>query len=209
MDVAALGSATYIEARKGDGGITPFATTEKRKGEFQVKGPYYHSLLVVLDGSRFVDLAAIKESRLSLTDPGSTSGALLPRKLFAPLLDVPLGKYFGTVSFSGSHGNSLQALLKEEVDAAFIASTELERVKAEHRISANQLRILWPSEPIPYDPFVYRRQLCEPLRKQIRDAFIGEGATKELPELLDLNEAERFISIDDSHYQGIRKVLGP
>lgn len=205
VDIAALGSATYLEAKKGDDSAHAFATTEKRAGEFQVSGPYYHSMLLVRADSRFVDLAALKGASLSLTDPGSTSGSLLPRKQLSPRLGASLEGYFGKVSFSGSHEKSLQTLLRGEVDAAFVSSAQLEKAG----VTRKMVRILWTSDPIPYDPFVYRGQLCESLRKQIRAAFLGDEATANLRELLDARGAERFIPIDDSHYQGIRKALQP
>jgi len=208
IDIATLGPATYVEAKNGDERITSFATTEKREGVFQVKGPFYNAMLVVLASSRFVDIATLKGSRLALTDPGSTSGSLLPRKQFTPRLGMPLEQYFGTVSFSGSHGKSLQALMHGEVDTAFISSSQLEEANVAGKLPANQVRVLWKSEPIPYDPFVYRGQLCDSLRKQIRAAFLGDAATKDLRNLLDGFKATRFIPIDDSHYAGIRKMLG-
>ncbi len=208
IDIASLGPATYVDAKNGDERITSFATTEKREGVFQVKGPFYNAMLVVLASSRFVDIATLKGSRLALTDPGSTSGSLLPRKQFTPRLGMPLEQYFSTVSFSGSHGKSVQALMHGEVDTAFISSSQLEEANVAGKLPANQVRVLWKSEPIPYDPFVYRGQLCDSLRKQIRAAFLGDTVTKDLRNLLDGFKATRFIPVDDSHYTGIRKVLG-
>ena len=209
IDIALLGPATYIEARSGDERITPFATTEKNESSLSLKGPYYESLLVVLADSRYFDVAALKGARLALTDPGSTSGALLPRKQMSPRLGMPLEKHFGTVFFSGSHGKSLQALLNEQADAAFISSSQLEKAKSAGQLSDSKIRILWNSEPIPYDPFVYRGQLCKSLRSKIDAAFLGDESTNLLHELLDDLKAKRFIRIEDSHYEGIRKILGP
>lgn len=207
IDIASLGPATYVEARNEDELLTPFATTEKREGAFQVKGPYYHAMLVVLAGSRFADVASLKGAHLALTDPGSTSGSLLPRKQFAPGLGMPLESYFGAISFSGSHSKSAMALARGEVDAAFIASAQLEDANISGALPAKQVRVLWKSEPIPYDPFVFRGQLCESLRKEIRSAFLGDAATVSLHDLLKGFNATRFIPVNDSHYAGIRKLL--
>ena len=207
IDIATLGPATYVEAKKEDESITAFATTEKREGTFQVKGPYYHAMLVVLANSGYRDIPALKGSHLALTDPGSTSGALLPRNQFAPRLGMPLESYFGSISFSGSHAKSVLALLRREADAAFIASSQLEEAHIAGALSATQVRVLWKSDPIPYDPFVFRGPLCEPLRKQIRAAFLADAATTSLRELLDSFNAVRFIPVDDTHYAGIRKLL--
>jgi phosphonate transport system substrate-binding protein len=207
IDIARLGPATYVEAREGDERITAFATTERLKGEFQVKGPYYNALLVVLASSRHRDIDSLKGARLALTDPASTSGSRLPRQQFAPRLGVPLEKFFATLSFSGSHAKSVLALARGDVDAAFIASTQLEEAHVAGILPAGQVRVLWTSDPIPHDPFVYRGQLCEPLRRQIRAAFLDDQATRSLRALLDGFNAARFVAVDDSNYAGIRRLL--
>ncbi len=207
VDIAELGPATYVEARDGDDKITAFATTYKREGAFQIKGSHYTSMLVVIASSAYHDIASLKGARLGLTDPASTSGSLLPRKRFAPLIGMPLEKYFGSLSFSGSHSKSTLALARGEIDAAFVSSTQLERVHSSGSLPANQVRVLWKSEPIPYDPFVYRGQLCESLRGQIRAAFLGSASSNSLRGLLDGFNATSFVAVDDTYYVGIRKLL--
>lgn len=207
IDIAELGPATYIEAEKGDPQITAFATLEKKEGVFQKRGAHYQAMLVVLAKSDFVDVASIQGASLALTDPGSTSGAQLPRKQFAARVGMPLEKYFGTVSYSGSHANSTQALAGEKIDAAFISSAQLEEAHVAGRLRKNEVRILWESGPIPYDPFVMRGQLCEPLKRQIEEIFLGSEAGSSLRDWLQAMNADRFVPVDDSLYAGIREVL--
>jgi phosphonate transport system substrate-binding protein len=209
IDIAELGPATYIEARRNDKKIIPFATIEQRGGVFQPRGTFYHALLVTLSHKPYRDIAALKNSRLALTDPGSTSGSLLPRRQLTPLLGTSFEKYFSAVSFSGSHAKSVLALSRDEVDSAFISSAQLEEAHAAGVLTASQVRILWTSGPIPYDPFVYRSQLCASLRQQIRAAFFDDGAISALRELLESKQATRFIPTDDTHYVLIRNVLNP
>jgi len=207
IDIAELGPATYIEARNNDERIVPFATIEQRGGVFQPRGRFYHALLVTLARKGYRDIASLKNTRLALTDPGSTSGSLLPRKQLTPQLGASFEKYFSAVSFSGSHAKSVLALNRDEVDSAFISSAQLEDAYAAGVLTPAQLRILWKSEPIPYDPFVYRSQLCAALRQQIRAAFFGDSATAALRELLESKQATRFIPTDDKHYSVIRQLL--
>jgi len=207
IDVAELGPAAYVAARHGDPRITPFATLSMRPGLFQVAGPNYHSLLAVRADSAYGDIGALKGSRLALADPGSTSGSLVPRALFGPLLGTTFENHFGTVSYSGTHRRSLLALAAGEVDAAFVAANQLDEAVAAGILAADQVRILWKSEPIPRDPSVYRGQLCEPLSQAIRSAFFGPGAEAELRSVLDDLQAERFVAVDDSHYAVLRRVI--
>lgn len=208
IDIAELGPATYVAAKRGDASITAFATTEKRGGVFQSGGSYYRAMLVVLASSAYHDIAELRGSRLALTDPGSTSGSLLPRKRFAALLGTPLENHFAAISFSGSHSKSVLALARGDVDAAFISSAQLDAAEISGKLPASRVRVLWTSEAIPYDPFVYRGQLCDALRRQIRSAFLGDAATASLRDLLEGFNATRFSAVDDDYYAGIRSLLG-
>lgn len=205
VDVATLGPAAYVEASRQDARITPFATAVLHKGIYIAEGTHYHSYLVTLAQAGFKNIEDLRGARLVLTDPGSTSGSLLPREEFAPRLGVPLEKYFAAVSFSGNHVKSIDQLLRADADAIFISSTQLESALEDGKFTAGQVRILWQSSAIPRDPFVYRGQLCAPLRKQLRAAFFDDQPA--LRSLLDGIEASHFAPIDDSHYAGLRKLL--
>ena len=162
---------------------------------------------MVLERSGKHDLSKLRGARLVLTDPVSTSGSLLPRRQFEASLGQTLERYFGSVSFSGSHGRSIQSVLKGDADAGFISSIQLEEALLTGRLDKGQVRVLWSSEPIPNDPFVYRGALCEGLRKQIRSAFLGEEADQELGEMLRRLKSVRFVPVDDRLYQPIRDLL--
>lgn len=104
-------------------------------------------MLVVLAKSDFNDIISLKGSRLALTDPGSTSGALLPRKQFVGRVGMTLENYFRVVSYSGSHAKSVQALAGGAVDAAFIASAQLEEAHVAGKLRKGDVRVLWTSGP--------------------------------------------------------------
>lgn len=207
LDVASMGPASYIEAHQGDDRISPFATIERRSGPFQAQGAHYQALLVVLTARALTSVETLRGTRLTLTDPSSTSGALLPRKRFAARYGASVDDFFRTVAYSGSHAKSLQMLLHGETDAIFIASNHLEDAVADGTLAASQVRVLWRSEAIPFDPFVYRGQLCAALRGQIREAFFGDAAPAELQEILQPLNANQFVPANDAAYDNLRRVL--
>lgn len=207
VDVAELGPATYLEATKADSRITAFATVEKRDGVYQLRGAHYQSMLAVLAKSDFNDIVSLKGTRLALTDPGSTSGDQLPRKQFVGRVRMSLENYFGRVSYSGSHARSVRALAEGAVDAAFISSSQLEEAHVSGTLRKNDVRVLWASGPIPYDPMVYRGQLCESLKRRIAEVFLGDDAGVALRDYLSAMSAERFAPVDGGLYSGIREVL--
>jgi phosphonate transport system substrate-binding protein len=207
IDIATVGPASYVLARQGDARIEPFATLAMKPGAFSDGGPTYHSLLISLAAGSLKSIEALRGRSLSLTDPASTSGSVLPRQRFAPGLGMPLEQYFGRVAFAGNHSKSLELVLTGEMDAAFVSSTLIEQALADGRLTPGRLQVLWKSEPIAYDPFVYRGQLCASLRRGIRAAFLDAQATGELAGLLRHFKAERFVPVGDEDYANIRELV--
>ena len=82
------------------------------------EGPTYCSFIVVPVGSKARDLEDLRGARCSVSARISHSGYNALRALFAPLADG--GRFFGSVSLSGGHAESLAQLSVGEVDVAAI-----------------------------------------------------------------------------------------
>ena len=204
VDVARLGPSSYVSARGRDPGVTPFATFAQKQTAFQEEGPFYHSLLVVLAKGPFRMPGQLKGASVALVDPNSTSGNVIPRRLFGPSLGVPFASYFGRISYAGSHQGAAGAVLEQRVDAAFVSSLHLSKLIDDRRARMEDFRILWRSQPIPMDPFVYRASLCPEMKAKIRAAFLEKsvGASGVLDEM----HATRFLGVKDSDYDVIRRI---
>jgi phosphonate transport system substrate-binding protein len=72
-------------------------------------------------------------------------------------------------------------------------------------LRADELVVLWKSSPIPYDPFVHRGQLCQPVVDRIKHAFFMEN--KALQSLLRVIDRKGFIRVNDDHYREIREMF--
>jgi phosphonate transport system substrate-binding protein len=72
-------------------------------------------------------------------------------------------------------------------------------------LRADELVVLWKSSPIPYDPFVHRVQLCQPVVDRIKHAFFMEN--KALQSLLRVIDRKGFIRVNDDHYREIREMF--
>ena len=79
VDVAVLGPYTYVIANSKDPSVEVFATYAKRPGHMQEEGPGYRGVLISKKGSKYTSIDSLKGSLVGLTDPGSTSGNLMPR----------------------------------------------------------------------------------------------------------------------------------
>lgn len=205
IDLAELGPASYAIAMSRGAAITAFATAALRRGPFTDSGTAYRSLLIVRRDSGLSTLPALRGKTLSLTDPASTSGAILPRQAISQLTGVLPETYFRRVSFAGSHDRAIESVRKKTADAAFVASTRLDEALRRGKLNEDEVLVLWRSELIPYDPFVLRQQLCAPLQKRIRDVFLKDAAS--LKTMFGELDISGFIPAHDQEYGEIRSLF--
>ncbi len=206
VDIARLGPATYVSVRKSDPQITPFATLLRIADGFsEGNASAYYSILIVRQHGPITSIAGLKGKRLALADPESTSGALIPLHVFSRQLGTSLDKYFLRIGYSGNHEQSVAAVLNKEADAAFVASANLGSLIAAGKVKRSDVRVLWKSAPIPFDPFVYRGQLCEDIKKKIRSVFFNKKSAN-VKNTLNAIRAQEFVAAEDRNYNIIRNL---
>lgn len=206
VDVAVLGPYTYVIANSEDPTIEVFATYAKKPGHLQEEGPGYRGVLISKKGSKFTSIDSLKGATLGLTDPGSTSGNLMPRVSFSKVIGQDLDNYFGKVAYTGSHELSAVAVVKGKVDAAFVASHRFDNVVNKGDASLDQVNVLWSSDPIPQDPFVYRNTLCDDIKKKIRETFLGLKDAPEAKNFLNNVKSNTFVPMSSKDYNIIRDL---
>ncbi|OWY27538.1 phosphate/phosphite/phosphonate ABC transporter substrate-binding protein [Herbaspirillum robiniae] len=207
VDIARLGPASYVSAHKGDPQVTPFASMEQQEPNFAQGGAsaVYYSLLITRQQGPYDSVASLRGKVLALADPDSTSGALIPRHVFARQNGFQLAKYFSRIGYSGNHEQSVLAVMNRNADAAFVASTNLSHMISEGKLKKRDVRVLWRSAPIPFDPFVYRGQLCADIRNKIRAVFLNNKSPQVQATLRSLH-ATRFVAVRDADYRIIRDL---
>ena len=207
VDVAVLGPYSYVIANSKDKTIEVFATYAKRAGHMQEEGPGYKAALVTKKGSKFTSIGSLKGATLGLVDPGSTSGNLFPRVVFASKVGGDLDKYFGRVVYTGSHELSAVAVDKGKVDAAFVATHRFDNVVNKGEVKLEDFNVLWLSPPIPQDPFVYRNTLCDDLKAKIRATFLGLSTSNPgEKKFLDNVKSNKFVAMTLKDYDVIREL---
>lgn len=202
VDIAELGAGSYaLTKKRNPNAIEAFATYSHSKGPFTEEGKYYRSILIVKSSSPYKTFDDLRGATLNLTDPASTSGAMVPQKLFPAKVGMPLNIFFERVLYSGSHEAAIKLVQKGFSDAAFVASMRLdEEIKAK-KIKADDFRVLWQSNNIPNEPTVYRTNLCEPLKSKIREVFFNHSAAL-TPMLKNLNVV-KLLETNDADYQAV------
>lgn len=206
VDIAWLGPASYIQAYLREPGIEPFASLTINQGHFTPAGHHYRALLMVRrDGAS--DLDALRGASVALSDPASTSGSLVPNTGFSAQAGLPLEQFFSAVSYSGSHDKSLDALLEGRVDAAFVASVRADAYLNDDRMERDTLRVLWQSEPIYYDPYVFSARICPPLKERVREVMLTNPQA--LAEFLDSQHASGLAPVSHAEYEALLRVMQP
>ena len=126
---------------------------------------------------------------------------------FPEAVGVPLERFFAAQVYTGSHPDSLDALLDKRVDAAFVASESADDYLARGFIDQSTLRVLWRSAPIHYDPYVFRGGLCAGLKTQIRELMLSQSAL--LADYLASQHATGFAPVGHEHYQSLLRFIQP
>jgi len=206
VDVAVLGPYSYVIASSKDPTIEVFATYAKRPGHLQEEGPGYRGVLVSKKGSGLTTIESLRGKVVGLTDPGSTSGNLVPRVVFSEVVGEDIDKYFKKTVYTGSHELSTVAVYQGKVDAAFVASHRFDNVVDKGEVKLEDFNVLWSSPPIPQDPFVYRNTLCEDLKAKIRETFLGLKDEPSARAFLDNVKSNTFVPMTSADYDVIRAL---
>lgn len=205
VDVAVLGPEAYVIAKSKDPTVEVFGTYSRLKNGIQEAGPGYKSILISRKGSKFTDIASLKGSVISLVDPASTSGGLVPEKVFPKQAGIPpLKTYFSRVVYSGGHDLSAIAVSEGKVDSGFVASHRFMETVNAGKVKLEDFNILWSSALIPQDPFVYRNTLCEDLRKKIADTFLLVDQNEDGKKYLANVKSEKVVKMVDADYDIVR-----
>jgi len=206
VDVAVLGPYSYVIANSKDSEVEVFATYAKKPGYLQEEGPGYRGVLVSKKGSGIKTISDTKGTLVGLTDPGSTSGNLVPRVVFSEEIGMDIDDYFKKVAYTGSHELSTVAVDQGKVDVAFVASHRFDNVVAKGEVKLEDFNIIWSSPPIPQDPFVYRSSLCEDIKANIRETFLGLKDDPNAQAFLENVKSNTFVPMTSADYDVIREL---
>lgn len=208
IDFAILGPASYAAAKMRDPKVEAFASFKRKKGFSTPEGSYYFSLLITLhkdqdEGAE--QLEKLKGTKVALTDPGSTSGSLIPGDEFERLKGISLDKYFKDIVYTGSHDRSIEALLEGRVDAAFVSSAQVDRAIHQGWLNPEEIDIVWRSEPIHLDPFVFAAHLDQAQRNELRKIILSN--TSELKQMCAQMNYTGIEAVSDRNYQNIYEII--
>ena len=73
-------------------------------------------------------------------------------------------------------------------------------------IKLEDVNVLWQSDPIPQDPFVYRGDLCDDLKSKIADTFLGLKDEESAQKFLENVKSNTFVPMASKDYDIIRAL---
>jgi phosphonate transport system substrate-binding protein len=196
IELARFGPASYSKAwlvMKGH--VEPLVGELDKKGDFG-----YHSVIIVKTDSPYKSIDDLKGKKLAFADPNSTSGHQAPRYFLTEAGYDP-DKFFGSTSFSGSHENSVMALLNGTFDAAATwwrseTRSNPKRMEEKGMIKPGQWRVIWKSPRLPSSPWAVHTDLPKAMRDDIRNALYN----------MKKDGPEAWLALTDGKASGYRLV---
>lgn len=164
-DVAFVGPVTYLQAKERD--CAQLLAVGVKDGQ----SIYYAGLFARKD-SPLKAIADLKGKDVAFGDINSTSSFAFPIAMLIEAGVDPV-KDLKALRLTGSHANSLAALIEGRVDAAALSFDSYDKAVREGVPGATDVKVIARSEAIPYPPLVMNSRLSEETKQKLRDAFEG------------------------------------
>ena len=174
-------------------GVAPVFDDERNRGR-----PVYFCDVIVRDDAPIRTFSDLRGSAWAYNDKSSLSG-------YYGLLDklAESGEdqtFFGSVTCSGSHLNSIEAILQGQADAAAIDSNVLRIRFRETPALRSTLRVIDSWGPYPIQPIVVNSSLHPHLKEQLRAAFFATNENERTRRVLQRFGLSHFVAVDRETY---------
>jgi phosphonate transport system substrate-binding protein len=204
-DAAILNTFGYILASEKYGAVAKLKLVNRGRDE------YYGQIIAHKDGPK--NIKELNNKKFAFVDPASTSGFLLPSRLFKQE-DIKIKEHI----FAGRHDSVVMAVYQKKVDAGATFYTPPDEdgtpkdarwiVRTQYPDVFEKVRILKLTGPIPNDPLTIRKDIPEELKLKIVQAFQKYIKTEEGKKvLMDMYHITDFKEASDKDYDVIRSYL--
>ncbi len=170
------------------------------------ESPFYQSYLIVHRESPLQSLSDLKGKIFAFTDPESNSGSLVPRYWLKQMGQKP-ETFFGGVTYTYSHDNSIMAVAKRLVDGAAVDGHMWEYYQQRNAFYSSKTRVIHKSEPFGSPPLVVSKALNPQLKASIVDIVMSMHADPEGRRILDELLIDRFSAPRPEWYRPVKEML--
>lgn len=171
----------------------------------------YRSVLLAQKDSKFQNLTdVLRESgrlRYAGGKASSTSGFLIPQYYAFLKNNILYEQHFKSLSV-GSHQDNFLALAQKKIDIATNNTDDLAQLKKKYPKEYSQVKVIWESPPVTFDPIIQRRDLSPELKQKIAAFFLNYGKTggNIVEQKRKLNEADQLDGFLPSSNAQLRPV---
>lgn len=205
VDLAFLCGLPYVRlSQERPGMLYPLAAPVLDGPRYEDRPVYFSDVIVRADypASSFGDL---RGQRWAYNDPESLSGCLLVRYHLLQMGETEA--FFGSVTFSGRHQESIRRVVNGEVDASAIDSQVLGVECLRHPDLARQLRVIAVLGPSTIPPVIATATVPPEIQAEAGDAICALGLDAAGRDALAGGLIRRFTPIEDQAYDDIRQKM--
>ncbi|MBC7421543.1 MAG: phosphate/phosphite/phosphonate ABC transporter substrate-binding protein [Bdellovibrio sp.] len=204
-DVAIINTFGYILANEKYGVEAKLKLVNRGRDE------YYGQIIARVDGPK--SIKELNGKKFAFVDPASTSGYILPLRLFKQE-----GVVIKEQVFASRHDAVVTAVYQRQVDAGATFYTPPDDdgsikdarmlVKTQYPDVYDKIKILKLTGPIPNDPLAFRKDLPEELKNKIAESLKKYIKTEDGAKvLLDMYHITDFKVAADKDYDTVRGYL--
>ncbi|MCX7724046.1 MAG: phosphate/phosphite/phosphonate ABC transporter substrate-binding protein [Thermodesulfovibrio sp.] len=214
LDFAWFGPFSYVLANER-AGAEAFAVGIDKSGKTT-----YHSYLVAtpevaqklgisktlegLEGLKYISEKLNGEFRkkytFTFTETASTSGYAIPR-YYMHLAGITPEKVFKKVGYIGTHDAAALTVKNKIIDMASVYDEVYHDMIDKGKITSDSVVIIWKSPEIVGEPFAYRSDLDEQIKKLLRNAI-----TKVPSNLTGSPRLKGYKLTSDAEYKTIKEI---
>lgn len=204
-DVASINTFGYIMAHDKYG-VQARATFVRHGSE------EYKAQIIARSDSDINSVEDLNGKKFAYVDPASTSGYLMPAKLFKEKNIKP-----AETMFAQKHDNVVTMVYQGQVDAGatFYSPPEGDKIEDARRLVKTQfpdveekVKIVALTEAIPNDPIVFRKDLSEQMKTDITNALMDFQKTEEGKKAFyDIYGITGIVKSTDERYEPVRQML--
>ncbi|MDQ6885604.1 MAG: PhnD/SsuA/transferrin family substrate-binding protein [Candidatus Dormibacteraeota bacterium] len=203
VDVAFLCGLPYVRlCVERPGLLRPLAAPILDEARYQDR-PVYFSDVIVRRDSPFRSFEDLRGRSWAYNGEDSFSGSLLVRYHLLAMGETE--EFFGRLTCSGRHQESIRKVVNGEVDASAIDSHVLGVERLRNPDLGGEIRVLKTLGPSTIPLVVATAGVPEAVAAQVRDALCALGGDPISQGILARGLIRRFTPIDDGAYDDIRQ----
>ena len=165
----------------------------------------YQSYTIVHKDSSAENFEDLQGKVFAFADPLSNSGKLVPTYKLAKMGHIP-ETFFKRYFYTYAHDKVIKAVAQKIADGGAVDSLIYDYEKQFNPVFTSQTKIIDKSPHYGIPPVVVPRGLDPELKKDLKAILLSIHEDPKGKEILKGMRIERFVEVDDSAYDGIRRM---